>query len=144
MPDFSNPAVFLPRSAWEKKDRTPLQGGLRPMGAFPALKRRAKSFRPFGACKATSQELVEESIHLQRVRPPTESGLVGSHPAPVSRGPGKMDSMSFSRNWCRDRTLPPPITALSRVGENNPRRHPDAKSLSLNRWRWPSEMLLRN
>jgi hypothetical protein len=27
-----NPAVFLPRSAWEKKDLTPRQGGLRPMG----------------------------------------------------------------------------------------------------------------
>ena len=25
---------------------------------------------------------------------------VGSHPAPVSRGPGRMDSMSLSRNWC--------------------------------------------
>ena len=24
------------------------------------------------------------------------------HPAPVSRGPGRMDSMSFSRNWCVD------------------------------------------
>src|SRR4029077_3201815 len=31
---------------------------------------------------------------------PEHAGQVGSHPAPVSRGPGRMDSMSFSRNWC--------------------------------------------
>src|SRR5262245_21251056 len=30
----------------------------------------------------------------------TRLGPVGSHPAPVSRGTGRMDSMSFSRNWC--------------------------------------------
>jgi len=31
---------------------------------------------------------------------PEHAGQIGSHPAPVSRGPGRMDSMSFSRNWC--------------------------------------------
>jgi len=31
---------------------------------------------------------------------PERAGQVGSHPAPVSRGPGRMDSTSFSRNWC--------------------------------------------
>jgi hypothetical protein len=31
---------------------------------------------------------------------------VGAHPAPVSRRPGRVDSMSFQQKLVRDRTLP--------------------------------------
>jgi hypothetical protein len=72
------------------------------------------------------------------------SGLVGSHlRSDRFYGESRKLSATNADGPLGDRTLPPPVTTLSRVAKNSHRRHPDEEFLSPNRWRLPSEALWR-